>query len=922
MDVENNDSNKLITGSSGKDYITNDGTEVTIDAGDGNDTIGSYGMADSLNGGDGDDRFEVGGWDATVKGGKGNDYVFFGTGYDMHVIEYADGDGDDTIDALYFTPNGISIKIMSGSVSSYEQDGDNFVLHIGSGSLTIKNAYGCRVFDADDNSTIIGYNSIENYTTGKVVEGTSNNDWLYSEARNATLNGDAGNDVIDNNGGTRAVINGGAGNDKIYNQFGSRNTLNGGDGDDFIMNLWEHSNVLINGDAGNDYIENMYGGGNSTTNGGDGDDTIFNYASVAAIDGGAGNDYIEGNGEASTINGGAGDDTININAPESVVKGGAGNDYININSGNNVFVDGGADDDRIETNVENATIRAGKGNDNINLNNNGLHGSNVVEYAKGDGYDVVVGFEENDTFYIIDGSSYSTLKEGSNVVIEVDGGEVILEGAADKNLNIISNNLGLDDGDADIEYNEITNAEDDTKVSGSSNADHIVNTGENVTIQPNGGNDVVEGADDFADLFMFSANDGNNTITNFSGEDSLQIISGTISTLVSDNDLIISAKGTKKTAKITLKGVGNKEFEINNSVLTLNEGQEISSTKDDEKLVGGNGNDYFEVTHQNVTINGGRGDDTIDGSSYGEVIQFGAGEGNDLVINFGKEDTLQITSGTLSTVKSGNDLIVTVKNSTASGTITLGGAGAYKLKSDGEFLTVEDVNYITNTKDNVKVSGTTGIDFITNSGENVTIQPGKGNDTVEGSNHGETFLFSYAAGDNVILNFDKNDTLQCTSGTITAIETIDNDVLVTMTKSNTSGTVLLKNAAKLKFKQSGNYLTVEDVNVIDNTTDKVKVSGTTGNDYISNSAENVTIQPGKGNDTVDGSETFGETFLFSYASGDDVITNFGKGDTLKSTSGNISSVETVNNDVVVTIRPSPRADNPPSAISLCKAPHL
>ena len=111
-------------------------------------------------------------------------------------------------------------------------------------------------------------------------------------------------------------------------------------------------------------------------------------------------------------------------------------------------------------------------------------------------------------------------------------------------------------------------------------------------------------------------------------------------------------------------------------------------------------------------------------------------------------------------------------------------------------------------------------------------------------------------------------------------------------------------------------MTVENVNVINNYTDNKKVSGTTGNDYISNSAENVTIQPGKGNDTVDGSETFGETFLFSYAAGDNVITNFGKGDTLKSTSGNISSVETVNNDVVVTI------NNPPSAPLPSKTPLL
>lgn len=195
MNIENNDANKLLNGSSDADYIANNGdadnvtinagagddtienvaSYVTVDAGEGNDSIVSGVWVASLNGGVGDDHFEIGGWDATVKGGAGNDYIRCGS-YDRHVIEYADGDGDDTIDALSFTPIATDIKIMSGAVSSYEQDGDNFILHIGSGSITIKNAYGCRVFDADGNSAIIGYDYVDNYKAGKLVEGTSVND--------------------------------------------------------------------------------------------------------------------------------------------------------------------------------------------------------------------------------------------------------------------------------------------------------------------------------------------------------------------------------------------------------------------------------------------------------------------------------------------------------------------------------------------------------------------------------------------------------------------------------------------------------------------------------------------------------------------------------------------------------------------------
>ena len=208
------------------------------------------------------------------------------------------------------------------------------------------------------------------------------------------------------------------------------------------------------------------------------------------------------------------------------------------------------------------------------------------------------------------------------------------------------------------------------------------------------------------------------------------------------------------------------------------------------------------------------------------------------------------------------------------------------------------MNTINNAQSDIKVNGTTRDDYIINSGENVTIQAGKGNDTLVGSDEAESFWFSYASGADVITNFGVNDTLKCTSGSIASVRTVGDDVIVSLKKSSTVGTVTLQGAAQYDFRKSGAYLTA--INRIENKKNKIKVTGTTGDDHIINYGSNVTIQAGKGNDTITGSD-YAEQFWFSYASGNDVITNFGLNDTIRCTSGAFSSIETIDNDIVISM---------------------
>ena len=72
------------------------------------------------------------------------------------------------------------------------------------------------------------------------------------------------------------------------------------------------------------------------------------------------------------------------------------------------------------------------------------------------------------------------------------------------------------------------------------------------------------------------------------------------------------------------------------------------------------GNDKIFNSSDNVIIIGCKGNDSI--LSYGKniLIQYAKGDSNDTVIGFDYNNTLQITSGSYETLKSGKNLIVNV----------------------------------------------------------------------------------------------------------------------------------------------------------------------------------------------------------------------------------------------------------------------
>ncbi|MDB5706726.1 MAG: Ca2+-binding protein toxin-related, partial [Sphingomonas bacterium] len=130
--------------------------------------------------------------------------------------------------------------------------------------------------------------------------GNDGNDVINGGNGNDVLNGGIGNDTLEGGYGDDTLI-GGAGNDIVQDLRGGNDSLSGGDGDDIIsvnhryLNL--ANNITIDGGAGNDLVDiHAYTEGSLVANLGTGDDRITLYSTLSAgttLTLGAGSDTVE-----------------------------------------------------------------------------------------------------------------------------------------------------------------------------------------------------------------------------------------------------------------------------------------------------------------------------------------------------------------------------------------------------------------------------------------------------------------------------------------------------------------------------------------------------------------------------------------------------------------------------------------------------
>ena len=778
------------------------------------------------------------------------------------------------------------------------------------------------------------YNNRVNDT---IVSGTSENDVIYNNATNVTINAGDGNDSIGNHGGNQNgndFIDGGDGADTIDNHVG-RVTISGGAGDDSIYN-GNDNYVSISGDDGNDSINNN--GQNSTIDGGTGNDYIFNRGQNSTISGGGGSDTIYNNGRNSTIDAGDGDDSITNYGQNSTISGGGGSDTI-YNTGANVKIDAGDGDDSITNNGHNTTIDGGAGDDFIEVYLRG-NNDNVIQYAAGEGNDSIrtvsianltgstlnISLTSGTLDETILGDNNSILLGiGTNTLtVEINPGEVIsvkdsigqetLIGNGRTSVTVEGNNFTADSLNNNGYY--IYNKNNDATITASSIADGIDNRGANVSISAGESNDYIEnygegttidaGADDdyiynystvwneetqrdetiAANNVLIDAGLGNDTIWN-SGLN-VTINGGSGDDYISNYSTAIWDEETQRdktilSSNVTIDaGLGNDEI--------------YNGWSKNVSISGGDGNDDIHNDGANVTINAGDGNDTIENN--GSTVTIDAGDGDDEIKNYGDNVTINAGTGSDSIhVGWGNKIEINtgagddyVSNMESSSVTVDTGAGNDSIENWGYYTTInagDGSDTIFNGGSNAKIFGGAGNDSIDNAATNVTLEGGAGDDSISNSSMGFIYVYRTGDGNDVIEGFTENSYLQIVDGTYsTAVS--GSDIIVTVGE----GSITVVGAAELSklniVGEDFNPLSVVGSNndeIITNIFSGATIDALGGNDTITNYAENVTINAGEGNDSIY-NDYGGENISINGGAGNDSIHNYGSNSTITAGLGN------------------------------------
>ena len=852
------------------DTLNNSKYGMTIDAKGGDDSITNTGLIASVSGGAGKDSISNSASFATINAGTGNDIISLASGTKEILIQYAAGDGNDTISGfnesdtisiskdIAFTPDIVgddviltvgddSIKFLGAASIAY--DFGKYIDGYWSGVIVISEGNYQHSFSNNMEGVSIkalsGDNTITNGIYGDYVsiECGNGNDSVFNNGDLVTVNSGGGNDTIENIAGNVVSINSGAGDDSVKNVGGNLAGINGagviinaGDGADTVENSGSYSTLLC-GD-GSDSVINR--GASVAMSLGNGNDTIWiNSGSNVSIDLGAGNDYIIDNRGANvSIDAGAGNDIIGNDGASSTIDGGADNDNI-INDGNNVSINGGSDNDTIHSEGSQVTISGGRGNDRIELSTDDTN--NLIEYNEGDGLDEVWGFNETDKLIIGGGSgTYFPETLNGHLFIHVGTGYFAFGNGASLSAADVVEGVMTEPTENPIIAPTTTYLYHDYFDGDTVN---YSNTRDNVIIETPTESIFEIGEDDYFE-FPF---EGNYSIVN-SGEN-------------------VQINGNAGGGFVT--NTGNN---VKVDHLGLSEHSIVDNSGNNVLIIGGYSGDSIVSSGDNVYVLGWMGDDIIElsGDVQNNIIAYQQGNGHDTVRGFGETDTLLvyvISPYSLQTV--GNDIVIDVNN--GYGTVTLEDAATLASPNitinrlNGNRITMQiNTNSVTfegdgsiegnnltlgegndsyyNTQSGMSIQAFGGNDFIINEGANVTVDFGAGNDFIV--NHadmvsikggaGNDTLVSIAESDVTIEGSDGNDHIENTSNNASIDSGADSDTILSACVSST-------------------------------------INCGVGNDSIHHTGASSIIEGGDGSDTID--SDYGNDMTISGGGGDDSISH-------------------------------------------------
>ena len=721
----------LMDGGAGNDTIqASGGGDDTVYGGEGNDYLTAYSSSqwdgnsysfvpsknNLLDGGDGNDTLNI--------SGGGNDSLFGGTGNDSIVVSTLTcGSGNSF---LYLPSRNNYVNGGSGDDTLQTSGSNNDSLYGGEGNDYLT-AYSSSQWDGNSYSYLPSENTL--------LDGGAGNDMLQTSGiSNDSLYGGEGNDYLTANSSAQwygnsysylpsgnTLMDGGAGNDTLNTNGGGNDSLYGGEGNDYLTanssaqwygNSYSYlpsGNTLMDGGDGNDTL-NTSGGGNDSLYGGDGNDVI----TATNVWVWTGNDsYYTPSGNIF-MNGGTGNDTLWGADGNDVLCGAGGNDQLSGGNGADTYVFSGSfGQDTIMADTRNAQdwlsfegysrtqIAAARVGNDLVLT---LDAGNTVTIRGWDGS--IDQFSFSDGIYALDTSGnwqstepvFQEGGEGNDILIGGFGNDTLRGGNGNDVLVGLGRNDVLSGG-----------AGNDVYLYG-----FAVASNGTLSMPPIGNDTILAGPDNGYDRIVVDNVDGVNF--NLYGNDMGlkvwdQAIRNPIGTIwlqdwmkVDDSqrihqltmrdsyryfgignepidyyfDVDISGNGTLKSF------AGNTENQMyygafGNDTILGGEGKDwlggslendmIYGGNQDDDLFGGVGDDFLSGDAGNDLLRGGEGNDVLNGGAGNDVYRFGSsidffGEnfGNDMIkadaANGG--DVLQFRNMDLpqSVVQSGNDLVL------------------------------------------------------------------------------------------------------------------------------------------------------------------------------------------------------------------------------------------------------------------------
>ncbi len=579
---------------------------VTINASSRTKAINITGnaKANKILGGSGNDTLAGGSGNDTLTGGAGNDVYIYSAGKDV----ITDFSAQDTL------------KIASGSISSYSTKGNDATFKIGSGTVKISGVKNTAITVVDSK------NKTSVYQDGLIYNGT------VAKATALSVTASYGNTLaaanygsaivtIDSSSRTKAMqitgndknnrIIGTTGNDTISGGKGN-DTLTGGKGNDIFI-YEAGKDVITDYTAGQDTIKIASGtiGAYSIS----GSDATFKVGSgTIKVNGGKNTaiTIVDANGNSGTYQNGAiyNNATTSkataltltsaygkaITAPSAAITIDASPRTAAItitgNAKNNLLI-GGAGKDIIDGGAGNDSVQGGKGADTLT----GGKGADVFIYGNGDGNDIITDYTAGeDVIKLTSGEIKSYSVKNNDAILKVGSGAITLKGVgsnaisvldADDVLKVYNAGLIYDNSkiskatavtitsDFEGEFNTYGASVETIDSSARTKALNITGNGADNYIVGGKGKDTIDGGkgDDIliggkgndvltggkgADIFYFSGSDGNDTITDYSAGDIISV-DGAVSSYSTKNSDAILKIGT---GNVTLQNAADTAIKI------------------------------------------------------------------------------------------------------------------------------------------------------------------------------------------------------------------------------------------------------------------------------------------------------------------------------------------------------------------------